>query len=254
MLSPDRPFSQPVLVVALVGLVIMLAVRAIRKDRDEYRRFKRFERTVNRQRMMRRWLISSLGVFGGASAVLLVLVWQYIPLVLRAVDAWPVASAFRSLIDSTGDLVPGLAPGLGLVLVFGTVLAVYLARNSDAVPTVGDVGSLLPRNRAELYYGAALSVNAGVVEELLFRLALPALIFGATGSATAAVIMSIVLFGGLHVYQGVPGIVGASVLGAILMALYLATGNILVPIIVHALIDLRSLVLIPVLVYRVDRV
>ncbi len=254
MLSPDWPYSKPVLVVALLGLVVMLVVRAIRKDRDEYRRFKRFERTVNRQRMMRRWLISSLTLFGGTSVLLLVLVWQYIPLVLRAVEVWPAAAAFRSLIDSTGDLVPGIALGLGLVLVFGTVLAVYLAQNSDAVPTVGDVGPLLPRNRAELYYGAALSVNAGVVEELLFRLALPALVFGATGSATGAVMVSVALFGALHLYQGVAGIVGATVLGAILMALYLATGNILVPIIVHALIDLRSLVLIPVLVYRVDQV
>jgi membrane protease YdiL (CAAX protease family) len=65
------------------------------------------------------------------------------------------------------------------------------------------------------------------------------------------VIASIVLFGGLHLYQGAWGILGSMAIGALLMVLYLATGNILAPIIAHALIDLRSLVLIPVIVFRV---
>nr|WP_231369309.1 CPBP family intramembrane glutamic endopeptidase [Frigoribacterium sp. CG_9.8] len=119
---------------------------------------------------------------------------------------------------------------------------------------IGDIGALLPRNRPELVLGALLSVNAGVVEELLFRLAVPALIFGATGSATGAVIGSVLLFAVLHFYQGWPGMIGALVIGALLMVLYLATGSILVVIVAHALIDLRSLVLIPMLVFGVHRV
>jgi membrane protease YdiL (CAAX protease family) len=38
------------------------------------------------------------------------------------------------------------------------------------------------------------------------------------------------------------------------MVLYLATGSILAAIVAHALIDLRSLVLIPMLVFGVQRV
>ena len=43
---------------------------------------------------------------------------------------------------------------------------------------------MLPRERGELKFGAGLAVTAGVVEELLFRLALPALIYGIFGSGT----------------------------------------------------------------------
>ncbi len=254
MLSPDWPYSRIVLWAALVALVALLVVRATAKDRPEYQRFKRFERTRNRQRMMRRWLLSSLATFGGSAVLLLVLAWSYLPLLLAAVDRLPPGRWFRGLIASSGDLIPGLAIGIAIALVVGTVVAVSLARNSADVPTIGDIGALLPRNRAELRYGAGLSVNAGVVEELLFRLAVPAVIFGASGNAVAAVLASVLLFGALHLYQGVPGIVGSTLIGAFLMLLYLATGNILVPIVAHALVDLRSLVLIPVLVYRVNRV
>jgi membrane protease YdiL (CAAX protease family) len=113
---------------------------------------------------------------------------------------------------------------------------------------------MLPRNRQELRIGAVMSVNAGVVEELLFRLGMPALIFGATGSAVAAIVASLLLFGALHAYQGIWGVVGTMVVGGLFLLAYVVTGTILWPIVLHALFDLRSLVLIPMVVYGVHRV
>jgi len=243
-----------VLAAALVAVVAMLIVRAVSKNRLEYQRFKRFERTRNRQRMMRRWLITSLTMFGVSAAVVLLLAWRAVPLLLAAVDSLPPAHWLAGLVSATGELIPIGFLILAAVIAIGMVVTLLLARTSSEIPTIGDISSLLPRNRAELCIGAALSVNAGLVEELLFRLAIPALIFGASGSAVAAVVLSVLLFGGLHVYQGLTGMIGATVIGAFLMLLYLASGAIVLPIIVHVLIDLRSLVLIPVLVYRVDRV
>lgn len=254
MLSPDAPAGRLILWLALAALIGLLVYRAVRKDRREYQRFKRFERTRNRQKMMRKWLVDSLTMFGGATVVILALSWRYVPLLLREVDGWPIAAWWRAVVASSGGLIPAIASGLAVALVGGTVLAVALARNAGEVPAIGDIGALLPRNRTELGFGAALSVNAGVVEELLFRLAVPALVFGASGSAPVAVVGSLLLFGALHFYQGWPGVVGAVVIGALLMTLYLATGNIFVPIVAHALIDLRSLVLIPMLVFGVHRV
>lgn len=253
MLSVESPASRGILIVVLIALVVTLAIRALSKSRTEFQRFARFERTRNRQRMMRHWLLRSLAVLGGSAVVVLLLAWQFIPLQLRAVDRWPVAVWFRSLVEATGALIPTVAIVVAVLLVVGTVLAVASVRDVSEVPTIGDIASLLPRNRAELVLGALLSVNAGIVEELLFRLALPALLFGVTGNAVAAVGGSILLFALLHVYQGWPGIVGALVIGILLMTLYLATGSILAAMIAHALIDLRSLVLIPMVVYRVHR-
>ena len=254
MLSPDDPASRVILLAVFAGLIVVLVYRAVRKNRNEFQRFKRFERTRNRQRMMRKWLVDFLAIFGGATVVILLLAWQFVPLLQKEVDHWPIGLWWRSLLADTGGLLPGMATALAVALVGGTIAAVALARRSESVPTIGDIGALLPRNRPELVFGVLLSVNAGVVEELLFRLALPALIFGATGSAPTALIGAVLLFGVLHFYQGWPGIVGATVIGALLMVLYLATGSILVAIVAHALIDLRSLVLIPMLVFRVQKV
>ena len=234
----------------LVALLVLLVARAVRKDRRDYQRFKRFDGTADRQRMFRKWLIDAFATFGGSATVILALSWQFVPRLLDAVRSWPVGRWFAGVVGTSG-VVPGIALGVAIVLVLGTIGAVYAARKTDDIPTIGDVGALLPRNRGELAYGAALSLNAGLVEELLFRLAIPALIYGVVGDAVVAVVASVVLFGGLHIYQGAWGIVGSMTIGSLLMALYLTTGNILVPIIAHALIDLRSLVLIPVMVFRV---
>jgi membrane protease YdiL (CAAX protease family) len=242
-----------VLGVVLVALLAFMAINAVRKDRREYRRFKRYRSTVRRQRVFRRWLRESFVNFGGASVVVLALCWQFIPLFLDAVNDWGFVASARTAFADSG----WIGPTLGLLVVFalgvGLLLGIVLARNETEVPSLGDVQALLPRNRAELKYGAALAINAGVVEELLFRLALPALVFGITESALASVAVSIMIFGALHVYQGAAGVIGATVIGALFMAIYVATGSIVAVMVLHALFDLRSLVLIPMVVFRVHR-
>jgi membrane protease YdiL (CAAX protease family) len=260
MIDPASPSAPWLLTAVLVLLVAVLVVRAVRKDRYEYRRFTRFRSTVRRQRMYRRWLIGSFLWFGGCSAGVLLLVGRHVPLFLADVDGMPVVAAARSAFRSTGAVGPVVVGVVSAALLVVLVLGVVLARGAGdgpglaEVPSLGDIHALLPRNRAELRYGAALSVNAGVVEELLFRLALPVLLYGVTGSSVLAIASSLVVFGALHLYQGVAGVIGATIVGALLMTVFLASGSILLAIVVHALIDLRSLVLIPVVVGRVHRV
>ena len=100
----------------------------------------------------------------------------------------------------------------------------------------------------------APSMNASLVEGPLFRLVLLAPIFAVCGNALAAVLVSLVVFGRMHVYYVVVGVIGAFWFGAVLMFLFLATGSILWAILAHVLFDLRSLILIPVAVYKVHRV
>ena len=250
MIPIDAPFAPWVLGALLVALLGLLVWRAVTKDRREFQRFKRYHSTERRQEMFRKWLLESFGWFGGASLVVLVLVWNFIPRMLAQVESWPAMEGFRSLLASS-DLVSGLIVGGAIGLLVGALALVFFGRNATDVPTIGDIHALLPRNRAELKFGWLLSINAGVVEELLFRLAMPALIFGVFGNALFAISVSLVIFGLLHAYQGVGGVIGSFVIGVILMAVFLATGNILWPIIVHAVFDLRSLVLIPVVVYQV---
>jgi membrane protease YdiL (CAAX protease family) len=253
VLPHDYAFTPLILGILLAALLGLLVFRAVRKDRREYQQFKNFTETADRQRMLRRWLSESLLLFGGSTVVILAFAWQFIPHMLAEVYAYSWVQSLRQLFAAGGDYAIGITWGIALAIAIGTVLVVLLARHTDEVPTIGDVAALLPRNRPELLLGTALSINAGIVEELLFRLALPTLIYGVVSNAAVAIVASVLLFGLLHIYQRVWGVIGSTLVGCILMALYVATGNILVPIVAHALFDLRSLVLIPMVVYKVHR-
>lgn len=254
MLDPDWVFTRPILWVALLALVGLLIVRSIRRDRREYQRFKRYRTTARRQAMYRKWLRDSFLSFGGIAVALLLLAGAFVGPLLSSAQGWmPVRDARAWVAANPWPAFGGLT-GILLAFVALTVVGVIAARKEGGVTTIGDIQAMLPRNRRELELGALMSVNAGVFEELVFRLALPAALYGATGSAEVAVLGSVLLFGGLHAYQGVSGVVGTTLVGAVFMAVYLLSGSILLPIVLHALFDLRSMVLIPVAVLGVHRV
>jgi len=235
-----------------VGLVVLFVVRAMRKDRREYARFRRYRSTARRQAMMRRWLIESTVLFGGSAVVVLVLVSPLVGPLLAATQALaPIAWLRDALVGGLGiGLLIGGAVGVALL----TVLGVRGARREGGIIMVGDIAALLPRNRPELGWGAALSVNAGVVEEALFRLALPALLVVVTGEPVSAFLLAALVFGALHAYQGWVGVLATGVVGLLFTALYVVSGSIGLAMLVHALFDLRTLVVIPAAVYRVHTV
>ncbi len=83
----------------------------------------------------------------------------------------------------------------------------------------------------ELWQAAAISVTAGVGEEVLFRGAL---------QGRADLVLTSLLFGMLHWITPTYAVL-ATLLGAYLGWLLSATGNLLVPIMVHALYDFAAL-------------
>ncbi|MFB2351758.1 CPBP family intramembrane glutamic endopeptidase, partial [Priestia megaterium] len=69
----------------------------------------------------------------------------------------------------------------------------------------GDIEPLMPRNAAEIACAIPLAINAGVTEEVFFRLALPLLAVQATGSALAGFAIACAAFALVHWYQGWKG-------------------------------------------------
>jgi uncharacterized protein len=241
---------QLALLALFLVVAVLLVVRAAHRDRTDYRRFKRLTTTRERQLVLRRWLRESFLINGGLAAAVLIASWSFIVPASRSALDWP---PMHWLHDHLGGGF-GLGVGIGVAIAIALVLVIpvfLLRRQVDQLPAIGDVGALLPRTRGELKYGVGLSLNAGLVEELLFRLGMPALLFGITGNGALAFLVASVLFGLLHVYQRVWGVLGAVILGLLFSVVYLLTGSIWVVIVVHALVDLRSLVLLPIVVQRV---
>lgn len=240
------------LLALLLVVVTMLVWRSVTRERREYAQFKRMRLTASRQKVMRKWLLESVLIMGGLSAALLLATWDLVPRALTEAQAWVPIAASREFFLET-SLGRGLAIGAAVGGLIALVLPFLLLRNTTAeeVPKLGDIAALIPRTRGELKYGAGLGFSAGIFEETLFRLALPALLFGIWPDATLAFILATVLFGLLHLYQKATGVLFATALGALFAYLYLVSGSILLPIIAHVLIDLRSLVLLPLTLGKV---
>jgi uncharacterized protein len=114
--------------------------------------------------------------------------------------------------------------------------------------------ALLPRTRRERRLFTVVGITAGVCEEWLYRGFFLAVVSALAGGAPTwvLVVVAAVAFGLAHAYQGGVGIVTTGVLGGIMAALYLETGSLLLPVLLHAAIDLRFL-LVPARVLPTGR-
>jgi uncharacterized protein len=109
------------------------------------------------------------------------------------------------------------------------------------------MGLLLPDTAKERSLFGALSVGAGISEELAYR----GFLIYYLGSylpqlnLLEKVLLSSLVFGLGHLYQGWKGVLCTGIGGLVLGGLYVSTASLLVPMIVHAVLDLRVLLILP---------
>ena len=105
--------------------------------------------------------------------------------------------------------------------------------------------ALLPRTAEERRLFTVVGLTAGICEEWLYRGFLLAVVAAVAGDlpvpVPVLVLVAAAAFGLAHAYQGRAGILLTGVLGGVMAALYLGTGSLLLPVLLHAAIDLRFL-------------
>jgi membrane protease YdiL (CAAX protease family) len=133
--------------------------------------------------------------------------------------------------------------GLGFAAaVIGLLLAQWRAVSRDNQnreryqAAIEPLKALVPHNRSELTTFSGLSVTAGVCEEMVYRGYLIWYLGHAMGLGWAALGSSVLFVLG-HAYQGVSGFLKTGAVGLVMAGLYLLTGSILVPIVLHAALD-----------------
>ncbi len=104
---------------------------------------------------------------------------------------------------------------------------------------IGAVAVVVPRTKSELALFLGVALTAGICEELLYRGFLFAVAAPFVTIYGAAVVSAIV-FGLGHTYQGVRGIALTAAVGLFLGAFYFLTGSIVFPMILHVLIDING--------------
>lgn len=236
---PDalRDFGQSSLAAALIGAYLIFGEPFVGVALH-----RSFERAVAHDHGARRWLYSRIMILEWVLAALcIVTILLARNVSLESIGfAWP-----RGITGWTITLLSFIAGLLVLMLTQRGAIRLRSMAPEKAVSALGghSVIAMLPRTTAERQWFGAVSVTAGICEEIAYRgflLAVVAAIAPGFPVVVSAVV-AVVGFGVAHAYQGPQGIVGTMVVGAVLSALYLSTWSLIAPMILHALIDLRAI-------------
>ena len=138
---------------------------------------------------------------------------------------------------------------ISAVLPVGTVIWKKLKkrpRKYSSADALKSFSYFFPATWTERRWWVFVCITAGVCEETLFRgFMLHYLhVFPWTLNLTLALLISSVMFGFNHLYQGAGGTAGSAIVGFLFGLLFLLTGNLLLPIIFHGVIDLRMLAIL----------
>ncbi|ACZ87449.1 CPBP family intramembrane glutamic endopeptidase [Streptosporangium roseum] len=221
-----------VLAVVLVGYLAVASPLLGKRTYDKLARTRDQDPTAYR-RMFTLW---SAELWALAAAALLIV----------TVEPGLDAADIGLVIKEVPSEILGTIVGFLVAATVGVLVLRWLAARGKPVPGQQAVHHLLPRTTAERWYAAGLSVTAGITEEIVYRGLLIAVGMGALGlSKEVAAVGALAVFVAGHLYQGWRGMLVVTLLGAGLTSLYLRTGSLLLPILLHALIDLRGLVFVP---------
>ena len=172
--------------------------------------------------MSGQWL-GSLGVV--AIWILEARRWSALGLTLP--HGWRLAVAIAVVLAAVGFLLLQVRQVMGLAPETRVALR----------PSLGDVTFLMPHTAAEARWWVGVSLTAGWCEELLFRGYL-VWVFAPWLGTVGAMMSVVIAFGLGHAYQGRQGVIKATVAGAVMATIVLASGSLIPAMIAHALIDI----------------
>ena len=137
-------------------------------------------------------------------------------------------------------LVIGLAAAPVVALV---VYSSRIASNPEQLDRtreqLGTLAAVAPHSAAEMRRFTWVSITAGICEEVLYRGLLLTSLAAAFGTWPAAVLSSVV-FGIGHSYQGVAGGIKTAVIGLVMAVVVVTSGSLFAAILLHIVLDITQ--------------
>lgn len=145
-------------------------------------------------------------------------------------------------------ILEGLTAGM-LAAMFLPALLAARSKNLRKKPgkAARQLAFLLPSNREERKWWWAVCITAGVCEEIVYRGFLMHYLHANPWHVSLiwALLISSFIFGIGHLYQGVAGAASTVAVGFLFGGFYVITGSLLLPVLIHTLMDLRALLMLP---------
>jgi len=157
-------------------------------------------------------------------------------------DFWRPSENLASIGIKRGDF-SWLNLAIGVIFVFVAIIILNMLSNIIGYYSffqAEDITYLLPRSPVEKAFWIALSISAGVTEELCFRGFVLTRMTVLTGSVWPGVILGSLCFGLGHLYQGWAGVVLIGVYGLMFSLLFIARGSLIPCVIAHAMQDILA--------------
>ena len=162
---------------------------------------------------------------------------EFVMLFLVLAGVWWHGSSIFTVLGkrwkSLADFGRDFAIGVGF-LVVAIMIGSILNHGGDRSAT----RLILPQGRTEMWIWTALALTAGICEEALFRGYLQRQFMTITKSAPAGIVLSAILFGAAHAYQGIARAAQISILGLLAGILAYRCKSVRPGMIAHAMQDI----------------
>ena len=214
-----------IVALALMGL-ILLSIPVLDARHEERKQDAGAKLSLYRDTMVLLWTMAIIALTG----------WLLSGRALADIGWAPVVEGWR------GWLAWGLT---GLILIYCAWQIVETVRSASARRSVRrqieaiQTEDMRPRTKAEAWRFQAVSVTAGVTEEIIFRGVLIAA-FALIMPLWMAAVLSLIAFTLPHAYQGPAGLMRVAPTGAVLTGVVLLGGSLWPAILAHAVIDMTA--------------
>lgn len=214
--------------IVFIGAMIYLIVSDylfLKKDGAKMAKLRIYQETMTAQ-----WIICGL----------LLIAWAMSGLPWRALVQIDVASN----VDYDWTFIVGVLTGTLLLIIFLSIKGKKQTSENGtetSQPTVGNIHFLLPQTKKERWVFLAVSMTAAICEELLFRAAFMMLLIHMPWALSIQIVTVVggIFFGLAHYYQGWKGMLGTGIVGYMMCKLYIATGSLFFPMIIHFILDAK---------------
>jgi uncharacterized protein len=198
-----------------------------------YRRFLARAERIGGRALVQEYRYTLIWLAGLAAGALLV--WQ--------AQGRAIADLFavRPLSPDGPDIAQAMVIGAGIVLLVRPVLAMTSGRLAALFfRQMEPLAAFLPRTVEQLGWGLAVSLAAGLCEEIAYRgYLMPYL--GHWLPVPGVFVGTALIFGIAHAYQGRMGVLATTLLGGGFGAIYWESGSLAWPILLHALLDVSAM-------------